>query len=302
MSQQFKANGKLLLTGEYAVLDGAKSLCLPAKRGQKMTVEEIDSQNNIIVWESFDFENRIWFKTALKKEDFSIESTNHPSVANRLVSILNVAKTQNSTCLTKGITQVKTYLQFPNDWGLGSSSTLLKCIADWTQVDSFYLLKHTFGGSGYDLACARENSPLVYQLKNDVPSYDLVEYHPNFAENLFFVHLNQKQDSREGISAYKKQPKSAKLISEITELTQEFLHCSHLNEFENLINIHENLISNHLKIQRIKKKLFPDYPYEIKSLGAWGGDFVLITTRNKDTSYFKTKGYHTIVPYKTMVY
>lgn len=37
----FKSNGKLLLTGEYLVLDGAVALALPTKMGQIMTVEPL---------------------------------------------------------------------------------------------------------------------------------------------------------------------------------------------------------------------------------------------------------------------
>ena len=33
-TQTFYSNGKLLITGEYVVLDGAKALALPTKFGQ----------------------------------------------------------------------------------------------------------------------------------------------------------------------------------------------------------------------------------------------------------------------------
>ena len=36
--KEFYAHGKLLLTGEYAVLDGALSLALPTQYGQRMEV------------------------------------------------------------------------------------------------------------------------------------------------------------------------------------------------------------------------------------------------------------------------
>ena len=36
--KEFHANGKLLLTGEYAVLDGAKAIGLPTKRGQSLQI------------------------------------------------------------------------------------------------------------------------------------------------------------------------------------------------------------------------------------------------------------------------
>ena len=41
---------------------------------------------------------------------------------------------------------------------------------------------------------------------------------------------------------------------------------------------------------------------KIKSLGSWGGDFILVTTKNKDLTYFKNRGLNTIIPLKEMVY
>jgi hypothetical protein len=47
--------------------------------------------------------------------------------------------------------------------------------------------------------------------------------------------------------------------------------------------------------------LFNDYKGAIKSLGAWGGDFILVTGNEDSISYFKKKGYNTIIPYSKMV-
>ena len=39
-TQTFYSNGKLLITGEYVVLDGAKALALPTKFGQSLVVKQ----------------------------------------------------------------------------------------------------------------------------------------------------------------------------------------------------------------------------------------------------------------------
>ena len=39
----------------------------------------------------------------------------------------------------------------------------------------------------------------------------------------------------------------------------------------------------------------------VKSLGAWGGDFVLVTKRAGFEDYFKQKGYNIIVPFREMI-
>ena len=63
MEQTFYSNGKLLITGEYLVLDGAKALALPTKFGQNLIVEK--GKNKEIVWKSFDKDNSIWFNETL---------------------------------------------------------------------------------------------------------------------------------------------------------------------------------------------------------------------------------------------
>ena len=67
------------------------------------------------------------------------------------------------------------------------------------------------------------------------------------------------------------------------------------------MNAHEILISNLIEQETIKSKLFNDFNGEIKSLGAWGGDFVLATSKTNPTAYFKTKGFDTVISYKEMV-
>jgi hypothetical protein len=67
----------------------------------------------------------------------------------------------NSTFLQKG-GLVETHLEFDRSWGLGSSSTLISNIALWANINPYLLLEQSFGGSGYDVACAQANGPLLY--------------------------------------------------------------------------------------------------------------------------------------------
>jgi hypothetical protein len=54
-------------------------------------------------------------------------------------------------------------------------------------------------------------------------------------------------------------------------------------------------------MKTIKESLFPDFNGIIKSLGAWGGDFVLAIAKENPTDYFKERGFKTIVSYKDMI-
>ena len=58
--KNYYSNGKLLLTGEYLVLDGAKSLALPTKMGQNLTVERI--QDSQLIWASYTHTGDCWFE------------------------------------------------------------------------------------------------------------------------------------------------------------------------------------------------------------------------------------------------
>jgi hypothetical protein len=50
----------------------------------------------------------------------------------------------------------------------------------------------------------------------------------------------------------------------------------------------------------VKEVLFSDFPGSIKSLGAWGGDFILVTKAGDTVKYFERMGYTTIIPWKEM--
>ncbi|MCD8404511.1 GHMP kinase [Tenacibaculum dicentrarchi] len=309
----FYSNGKLLLTGEYLVLDGATSLAVPTKFGQDLTVEPIKEQQ--LIWGSFTNTGECWFEATFDLPKLRLTSATFNSdkegnaefIAETLADILQEAKKLNPDFLSnknadKNGYVVKTNLTFPQNWGLGSSSTLINNIATWAKVNPFILLQNAFSGSGYDIACASNNTAISYQLSAKKPVVTPVNFNPNFADELFFIYLNQKQNSREGIAQYKEHRENAKkLIPEINTLTKAFLKANSTKNLNKIIVEHEQIISSIIKQKPVKKRLFPDYFGEIKSLGAWGGDFVLATGNENTINYFEEKGYNTIVPYQKMV-
>ena len=308
MKESFYSHGKLLLTGEYLVLDGAKGLALPTKLGQWLTVE--NHEDNSILWTSFDENNEVWFKEEFYIKDDSIQvkpddkrSEEYQKLADTLIDILNCAKELNPKFLSgnKGV-WVKTKLEFNRNWGLGSSSTLINNIAQWAVIDGFKLLDSCFGGSGYDIACAQHATPLVYK-RGGKPAVKEVVFNPPFNDKLFFVHLNEKQDSKDSIKHYQSLPLKDYDVAEsaINEITEKIIACTKLEEFNSLIDTHETIISDIIKTPTVKSKLFSDYTGSIKSLGGWGGDFILVTGNDSDMSYFKEKGYDTIVSFKDMI-
>ena len=305
----FYSNGKLLLTGEYLVLDGAKALALPTKFGQDLVEEKIKEPQ--LIWGSFTHTGECWFEAVfdlpkLRLVNCTFNSDKEGSaefIAETLLNILEEAKKVNAAFLnSESGFVVKTNLTFPRNWGLGTSSTLVNSIASWANIDAFQLLWNSFKGSGYDIACAQNNTPIFYQIEDEKPVVKQVEFNPSFKENLFFVHLNQKQDSKEGIAKFRESGENYQNeIERISAISDEFLKTDSILDFNKLIVEHEQIISSIIKLKPVKEKLFPDYFGEIKSLGAWGGDFVLVTGNNETPMYFKNKGFETILSYSEMI-
>ncbi len=319
-SETYYSNGKLLLTGEYVVLDGAVSLAIPTQFGQSLVVEPIGDTK--LLWKSLDMKDKIWFEDEINLQNGMLKQVLHDNiVSNRLFQILNAAKQLNPNFLkgSHGF-KVESKLSFPREWGLGSSSTLINNIAQWANIDAYKLLELTFGGSGYDIACAQHDSAITYQLSNkynktqkhlpdrqaevqdNKPMVCQVDFKPEFIDCLYFVYLNRKQNSRDGIDHYKKNTSNLSgEISEIDSITSKIINCKQLNEFEVLINQHETIISNIINLQPVRDQLFKDFKGCIKSLGAWGGDFILVTSKVNPTAYFANKGFETIIPFEHMV-
>ncbi len=286
------------------VLDGAKALALPTKFGQNLIVEK--GRNQEIKWTSFDSDGSIWFEDTfsfsdISNKNFSEETT---SKRNTLIEILHEGYLLNPDFLyqSEGYS-VTTQLTFPRNWGLGTSSTLINNIAQWLKIDAFVLLKNSFGGSGYDIACAQNNNPIVYHLENGNPVVEKVAFEPEFTENLYFVYLDKKQSSKAAIASYynNKNEDLSENITKIDLLTQEVLNTKTLREFAAALEEHEAEMSKILEMKTIKESLFPDFNGVIKSLGAWGGDFVLAIAKENPSDYFKKKSFKTIVSYKDMI-
>lgn len=310
--KSYYSNGKLLLTGEYLVLDGALSLALPTQYGQSLHVEKIATSK--IIWVSLDEYKNIWFETEFEILDNTISKKDHNETSNRLLDIFRAIQKLNPEFfnLNNGF-KITTLLEFPKNWGLGTSSTLINSLAKWAKVDAYRLLDLTFGGSGYDIACAQNNTAITYQLIYNNENSHLVEnvskrlinqvlFNPVFKNHLYFVYLNKKQDSREGIAQYKRNTSNlSEAILKVNQITQSIIVCDVLDDFNTLIDKHEQLISKIINQKPIKQELFSDFNGSIKSLGAWGGDFILATCESNPTIYFKSKGFDIVLSFDQMI-
>jgi mevalonate kinase len=265
-----KANGKLLITGEYFVLGGAKALAIPTKYGQNLTINS--SQN--FSWKSYDHLDKLWLNISNNKTESEAEK--------KLMEILTSIKgfeLKNS---------FEMRMDFPRDWGLGSSSTLITLLADYFQVNPYELNDKMFHGSGYDIACAFSGTPILYSNENKYsPKIDPVQISDNIKQYCYFAYLNKKQDSREGINLYRNLGENkSTIIPEISSITEELIEKQNLEDWIYLLGKHEEIISSSLSIPRAADTVLKGLPFFSKALGAWGGDFVMLVT---DYNYLEVK-------------
>ena len=292
--------GKLMLTSEYVAVDGALVLAIPTKLGQELFYTENEDRKSLIFWEAY-HQNRLWLKATIDYKNWKILETNDSKASEFILKTLkNVQNLSEIKLKSDTSYHIKTNLQFPSDFGLGSSSTLMNNLAEWANIDPFILNEISLGGSGYDVAVAKEKSAVLYS-RFPERVYETIDFQPNFKDELIFIHLNQKQDTREGISHYKSKPTSTELINDYSKLTKKIVNSQNLEEFSELMTIHEQKLSDFLETPTVKEKYFQDCPSFVKSLGAWGGDFVLASKFGDYQDYFKQRGFSKIFSWKDLI-
>ena len=344
----YQALGKFLLTGEYLVLKGALALALPLKLGQSMSVETFPEtspkekhassetfQETSLQWNAYKPDGP-WFSVTLNPENLEIIDSDDRPKAEKLRQILRAVKHLNPKAFEGNNLTFTTHLDFGPNWGLGSSSTLIANLARWANVNPYELLKMTFSGSGYDIACATVERPIFYQLvdtgsalrpfdgsqgpqaqgpqgpkavelvETPTPMVEPIDFNPSFAEHLFFIYQGQKQSSSKEIKAFLAKANPIDLqkdIEAVSEISRAVPKCQNLDEFGLLMQYHERIIARCIGQEPVQKR-FPDFEGVLKSLGAWGGDFILAATnrdRDQVKAYFKGKGLDVVFGYKELV-
>lgn len=292
----YRANGKLLLTGEYAITQGAKGLAVPTRFGQTLNYRQ-NLDDDCIHWTALKQDGEIWFHAKFSLGLGLIESTD-TSVAKRLAKQLLVM--QNRTALLDRPGKFVTKLEFPAEWGLGTSSTLSSLLAQCTGIDAINEFRLAHGGSGYDIACGTAKGPIIYSLENDLPKVEPTKIDFEFTHDIGFVYSGKKQLTSDSLDLVKNKPFTSNQIERFNLLTDEFLACTTVLELEEVIQEHESLISEHFGLPKVKDTLFEGFHGQVKSLGGWGGDFVLVTRLASSKKWLRSNGYKVIFPFKSL--
>jgi mevalonate kinase len=305
MVRYFKANGKLMISGEYLVLKGALALMTPLRVGQFMQVETLDRGTGILTWNST-VSKHPWFSTTIDISNWSIVYVTEHGIADRLLNVLRMAAS-----LKKGfLLPDKDYVVsvdtgFDMHLGFGSSSALIANVAQWAGLNPFDLYFQVASGSGADIAAAVSKGPLLYKLKNRQPAVEPVSFHPPFHQNLCFVYLGRKQDTAVSLEAFRSTGKvSETAIQQLDRITYRMLKSTHLIQFGEALQEHEAILAGVLGRPIIREERFPDFPGAIKSLGAWGGDCALAASEEGFESmraYFLSKGLNTVISFGEII-
>ncbi|MBZ0243680.1 MAG: hypothetical protein K8F24_10730, partial [Bacteroidales bacterium] len=255
-SKIFKANGKLMLTGEYFVLHGAKALAMHVNKGQQMQVEEIAATLGTRISWLAKKPTEDWFRVEFSLPDLNIIQTDDLPKASKLQLILLTLQQLNPSAFAANSSyKFTTRLEFEPEWGFGSSSSLLVNLSRWAKVNPYTLLNFSIGGSGYDIACGQSKSPLIYQLSGLLPNQKPIAFRPPFAEKLYFVYQGKKQDSAKAVHAFKAKNDKidlSKQIERISEITQQVAETTDFEHFCILMHEHEEIVSAHIGIDPIQ--------------------------------------------------
>jgi len=303
MIHQYHSNGKLLLTGEYLVLRGAEALALPLQKGQTLRVKPLAEQDRLI-WKSI-YNGRIFFEAEFATDTFNILKTNNQELALFLQKLLKKALGYIPAFIRRTGYFIETFLSFPLEWGLGSSSTLISNLSDWLNVNPFTLNQEITHGSGYDIACARSSRPIIYKTLNSVPEYREIDFSLPFTDKIYFIYTGHKQQSVKEVKRFLDKPGNhSHLFGAIHDINNRIINSNALTDFERALQEHEQILSEVLEEKPLQEKYFGDFPGTIKSLGAWGGDFILATwegSRQELLEYFKPHGMDIIFSWDELI-
>lgn len=282
----FFAPGKLLLSAEYAVLQGAKAIAVPTFQGQHLSVQEIEGSK--IRYTALDQSGKAWL-------DFNLGEAQNPE--EKLVEGIIAANISLGD--TKGL-QLTSRLDFPREWGLGSSSTFISLLAQWLETDVWPLFFEHLKGSGYDVAVAQSKSCIQYELKAaQQPSWETVAI-PEFFKDTGLLYLGQKQNSAKEVKRFLAQNQAPELVAQISKLSDRLLSLRDLNELEAWMGEHEELSAQLIGLEPVPPRVLPEFTGAAKSLGAWGGDFLWFS-RMENKERFAAAGFDQVFPFSHLV-
>lgn len=283
--QTFYAPGKILLCGEYLVLNGFNGIAVPTKLGQWLEVFEFktpDNKKDSIIYTAIDFEGNKWIEW--QSEISNIQK--HEITKDAEEFLVNFLKLLPKNSWKKGFSyRFETRLEFNQKWGLGSSSTFISLLCQYFRLDPFKIEQKLLGGSGYDIAIAELKKPLIFWKNENGANFRIWSASITQQGNWNIVFLNEKVNSRKSSELIKEaleeissdaayQLQFQKIIEMIEMANDIYTVEAALEMYQLLLGQITNLPSPYqlLNIKPVKQGL-------CKWLGAWGGDMMLVNNK-----------------------
>jgi mevalonate kinase len=300
----FYSRGKLLISGEYLVIKGARALMVPLLQGQSLTIEPANGKGELN-WVSLEKDHE-WFHATFDTALFEILNASDREIAHYLQMILKATRKLSPVFLKQNQSvRAITNLEFLRKWGFGSSSSLISNIAWWAELDPYILHTRISKGSGYDVIAARIDTPAFFTKTGKTYETETTGFCPSFRNNIYFVYLGRKQNSAAMVLKFLDSKKQFRVEKRtISELSQHLAMAPTQTDFEFYMREHDLLMSTVLKQPRLKDQKFADLNGEIKPLGAWGGDFAMMTwndTTEELKKYLKNKKINTFFAFDELI-
>jgi mevalonate kinase len=289
MSETYRSNGKLMLTGEYLALQGATTFAVPLVFGQELHIEGVS--HSLVYWRTL-FKEKIIFHAVFETEHFNVMETSDTEKSNWIKSVFLAIRDQKDDFLQDSGAEATATIDLPMNYGWGSSSSFITNLCKWADVNPFWVNMKVGGGSGYDIACANADQPILFHNIGNLPEFEVVDYNPDYLQNMWFVFQENKMNTANAIRGFRSRLIDKDVITRITEISKEWAKADSLDTIMKLVTEHEELMSKCLKKKSISKQ-YADFDGVVKSLGAWGGDFMLAVSPMSGAeviSYFEGKG------------
>lgn len=271
-AEKYYSHGKFLLTAEYLVMAGAQAIVLPVNLGQYLRASFTSEDE--ISWKSY-YRGDLWFEATFYPFTLEIQTASDYERAEYLQDLLKVASLLSSKMPEVQGLHITTALEFDPSWGMGSSSTLMVNVARLFDVSAFDIHKALSKGSGFDIAAGMTGMPFYFRLQKNQRKIVPARLPDLFYQHAFFVYSGHKADSQKAVNVFHQKQQDLKMpVKYINEITAQFAEVETFEELSRITSEHEIFMEEVLGMKSPLRR-FADYPYGMKSLGAWDGDFFL---------------------------
>jgi len=315
--QSFYAPGKILLVGEYTVTKGFEGLAVPVKSGQWMDVWEFDSPGNAedrFIFNALDSHGASWFSESfdiarLKQNAASVQlsESKNPSENSEHNSesiIKSSIESNNESHLSKLLALVpasfwkpgksyrfETRLEFDRSSGLGSSSTFVQLMSNYFKLDPFQVQDLVFGGSGYDVAIAAVQKPLIYWRNEQGVHFRQWKLNSELTKDWKVVFLGNKVNSRTSTSQVSDMLEDLSNDENYRMQIQKIIEI--VRDAQELMALETGIEMYQMFLSQLLGMVTPYTYFGVKPLprgvckwlGAWGGDMLLVNSVVWDAYY-----------------